>query len=227
VSTDKTGADGTSPKLDEMVGGFGGLSFGHTITPNTDWRVGLAYSQFSDHATTDPTAGDTVTLASTLRFATADFDVGFSPWSGEKNFRLFGGLRVLDAQASADKVGGAFDTHDTSDLLGAGPRLGAEFEDRFGAGPWGLSGSIAGAAIFGDRKTADSAADTSRHSTVATYNLEGDIGLDYHASRSSTWTVGVRAQQWWNLRIGSDDPHLAVDPDVLDWGPFVKFVKRM
>jgi hypothetical protein len=55
------------------------------------------------------------------------------------------------------------------------------------------------------------------------FNAEGAIGLDYRASSSSLFTVGLRAEQWWNLRGESSDSSLTVKSNVANWGPFIRW----
>jgi hypothetical protein len=227
VSTDKLGGDHTAPTLGEEVGGYAALAFGHDLTPNSDWRVSLAYSTFADNsASTDPSMSPVVTLASTLQFATADLEAGFRQAKAmDLNWRFFGGLRVLDSRDSADKVGSGA-SHVRSKFLGAGPRVGADFDRMFSAGPWGFSGTLSGAAIFGQRGITRDSNPTSKSNEIV-YDLEGSFGLDLQVPANGVFTVGVRAQQWWNLREANANPDLFVKPDVLDWGPFVRFVKHL
>ena len=178
--------------------------------------------------------------------------------------RLFAGLRGLYAEDLAEKMGyfeyreqdGLFfvelDKEVESEFWGIGPRVGTDFRTRLGDSPFGISGSVAGAAIFGSRdvKTTTSLAiggdlgdigdlcdsfcggkgesceeiDVERdsHSDVV-YNLEGNVGLDFHAGEQATFTIGYRAQQWWDIREDqSSDDKLGVDDDLLVHGPYAK-----
>ena len=143
-SVDKVGYD-----PDNDVGLYAGVAFGRKITPAWDWRVGLAFTNFEDNDSDGDF--DDETLTSELRFATADLEAGFAAVENTStNLRFFGGLRVLweDDSAEATLFDG-FDRQD-SDFLGIGPRIGADFQSRFGDSRFGMSGMVAGAAIWGN-----------------------------------------------------------------------------
>jgi hypothetical protein len=46
-------------------------------------------------------------------------------------------------------------------------------------------------------------------------------------SATTKLTLGVRAEQWWNLRPADLTNHVTIDRDALSWGPFVKFEVKM
>jgi Legionella pneumophila major outer membrane protein precursor len=225
ASTDKTGTAGTSPQLDDDIGGYGALSFGRQVHPDSDWRVGIAYSAFADNfATTNPLDPSVVSIESRLKFQTVDVDFGFHPISTPmEDLRLFAGLRGLGVQDSADKIGSS-STNENGKFTGLGPRIGVDFENHFADSRMGFSGSLAGAAIFGERTGSINGTAFANQPTI--YNVDASLGLDYHPSPAGTFTVGVRAQQWWNLRPAYSSTALTVEPNVVDWGPFVKFTWR-
>ncbi len=216
----------------------------------------MAYSRFADNDTSTTLVNDPETLelgaGYKWQYATADVDVGYHPqMPAGVDVRLSAGLRAFYSDDSADKVGNFSEDPDffnttinySSEFIGGGPRVGAEFEAR-GAGNWGLSGMIAGSALFGER-TVDASIELeglcpeeapdefcaieegdSESESATVYNLDAAIGLDYYFMNSSKFTLGVRAQQFWDLRA-SEEFLFKVDEDSLVWGPFFKFVHRM
>ena len=222
-SVDKVGYD-----PDNDVGLYAGVAFGRKITPAWDWRVGLAFTNFEDNDSDGDF--DDETLTSELRFATADLEAGFAAVENTStNLRFFGGLRVLweDDSAEAALFDG-FDRQD-SDFLGIGPRIGADFQSRFGDSRFGMSGMVAGAAIWGNRdvdRNFNNEFGDSFDENDEVYNLEGNLGIDYHWSDTSKFTLGYRAQQWWGLRQAHDESDMDIDEDVLVHGPFLKYVAQ-
>lgn len=198
-----------------------GVAFGMRFDPYRDWRARLAFTQFGDASA----ASDFVTVQSGLKYATADLELGFhrSPsHDATLAVRSFAGARALYVQDSADKAG----DHWSSQYAGIGPRLGTSVEKRLADGPWGLTGSVAGAAIVGTRDARDKSGDTTV-STETVLNLEGAVGLTYQTSHPGKLTLGVRAEQWWNLRPGDPTGQVTISRDALTWGPFVKFELEM
>lgn len=262
------------PRLDEDFGYYAAIMWGGQISPRWDLRLGVSLNRFDDNdddislsdsfdgkASFDETEGSVrldQELGSDLDFYTADVELGYKALENQAfNLRFFAGLRGLAVEESAEKMGYFelrddpdlifsfdFDREIESDFLGLGPRVGTNFEARIGDTALGISGMLAGAAIFGSRDTKSSGAvevcyddgggldclsgsGTSRDSEGdIVYNLEGNIGVDMHVTDSSKFTVGYRAQQWWDIRAGDDDEgidKLGVDDDVLVHGPFARY----
>lgn len=217
-------ADNPGPVATNDLGAYGAIAFGKRFDPCWDWRARLAWTGFRNARETD----GLITVMSSLEYGTADVELGYlqpAPADRLLALRLFGGLRALyarDSADSSDKAGG----HWQSQYNGAGPRLGADFERRIPDSHWGVSGMVAGAAIFGTRDAVDKHGDqTVSRETVL--NLGGALGADYHVSDEATVTVGMRAEQWWNLRPGDRTNNIAIARDALSWGPFVKFEVKM
>ena len=263
IDSDKLGSGGLifsgaslDLHLDDDIGYYAGIRLGRRINQNWDVTLGAAVSRFLKNGTEDsltfsgggPTALIQGSLKSDLDYTTLDFEVGYRPDSlADHDLRLFLGLRGLSAKDSIDKTGffgvsgigsGAFLSFENdagSEFLGIGPRAGASFAHRFDDSSLGLSGMVAGAAIFGRRETDKTGdfnissgsgggvsiifgeADTG-NDTV--YNLEGALGLDFYLGDSSKLTVGGRAQKWWNIR-GADLGSGGTDEDQLSVGPFM------
>jgi hypothetical protein len=256
-----SGGPGLDLNLDNDIGYYAGIRLGRRINQNWDVTLGAAVSRFLKNGTDDSyffsggvvgpaTAQVQGSLKSDLDFTTLDFEVGYRPDSlAEHDVRLFLGLRGLNSKDSLDKTGlleisgsggsgGSFSFADNADseFLGIGPRAGASFAHRFDDSSLGLSGMVAGAAIFG-RRESDKTGEFSIFSSGGSggsivfsgtdsdnekvYNLEGALGLDFYLGESSKLTVGARAQKWWNIRGadlgsgGSDDDHLNVGPFML------------
>lgn len=248
--------------LDNDIGYYAGIRLGRRINQNWDVTLGGAVSRFLKNGTDDSLvfsggggSGGSGTgilqgsLKSDLDYTTLDFEVGYRPDSlADHDVRLFLGLRGLSAHDSIDKTGFfgvsgggssggfvSFENDASSEFLGIGPRAGASFAHRFDDSSLGLSGMVAGAAIFGRREN-DKTGDFSISSGFSgglnlilggaetdndtVYNLEGALGLDFYLGESSKLTVGARAQKWWNIR-GADLGSGGSDEDQLSVGPFM------
>ncbi|WP_457936130.1 Lpg1974 family pore-forming outer membrane protein [Mesorhizobium sp. 10J20-29] len=186
-----------------------------------------------------------------MRIAFADLELGYRPAIGSNlDLRIFGGLRGLYARASSTYWGSASGLPDPfpidTDKLGdfqdetwaIGPRLGMAvavpvIEER------GISavGSVAGAALFGERST--DYAFTSliglgtdrneRYSdSVTILNAEVMGGLNFALTSDAALTIGYRAQSFHNLAGSRSDVDKAGDyegsgsGDVLVHGPFAR-----
>ena len=109
-------------------------------------------------------------------FETLDFEVGYTPTlADDMSVRLFAGIRGLHfsskgvsqvglnfasgSSASAGYGSGSFSSFESAGVLfqgafeteffGVGPRVGVSAAHRFAGTNWGLSGTVAGAALFG------------------------------------------------------------------------------
>ena len=243
--------------LDDDIGYYAGIRLGRRINQNWDVTLGAAVSRFLNNGTDDSlffsggsgSIGIQGSLKSDLDYTTLDFEVGYRPDGlADHDVRLFLGLRGLNSKDSLDKTGlleisgsggsgglASFANGLDSEFLGIGPRAGASFAHRFDNSSLGLSGMVAGAAIFGRREN-DKTGDFSISSgfsggtsvifagadseTDKVYNLEGALGLDLYLGESSKLTVGARAQKWWNIR-GADLGSGGSDEDQLSVGPFM------
>jgi len=187
-------------------------------------------------------------------FETGDFEVGFTPHlDNGLNVRLFGGIRALHFNNGIDKAGigqtsgfsgsSSFnyqisgDESISSDFLGAGPRIGLSAAKRFDSSNFGLSGSLAGAAIFG-RQTdtvkvlatatgsgaptggGSSSFSTTENKTVV--DVQGSLGIDYYLDDASALTVGYQAEELFNVGPVFDSSSTQQTNKLVS-GPFVKF----
>lgn len=153
-------------------------------------------------------------------FKALDFEVGYSPvLQDDLSVRLFAGIRalryssnggmqagVMYASGSSYSAGfgsgggtserssgimyeGAFDTRFT----GVGPRVGLALAHRFAGSNWGLSGTVAGTALFGRQTTEFSASFTSGfYSSYSTTSggsgsaaTSGSIGSGFYSGFSA------------------------------------------
>ncbi|NGP17817.1 Lpg1974 family pore-forming outer membrane protein [Devosia aurantiaca] len=137
-----------------------------------------------------------------------DVEVGYAPELDDNlDVRIFGGARGMYADnsfsATEDKAG-AFDNSAAIDskFFGIGPRLGLDLAKRFSDTPFGVSGSVAGAVIFGTAKqtttidTGGGPATTESEVSETVVNLETSIGLDYHIANNATVTIGYRGEHF-------------------------------
>jgi len=179
-------------------------------------------------------------------FETADAEIGFTPVMTDGfNVRIFGGVRVLHFHSSDDFSGTGtesssftgggstfsrsatetFDDNFSSDFLGAGPRIGISASKRFDGSNFGISGSLAAAAIFGQQtdassssssitftssfngSTSTSAGPHGSHKTSSTYSktvfdLQAQAGIDYYLTDTSKLTVGYQIEELTNVGEG-------------------------
>ena len=245
--------------LGKKLDGNWDIAFGASMNRLLENSGSLTFSGFSGNGASGSAArfqtfsGGT-TVSTNFGFETADFEVGFTPHlDNNVNVRLFGGIRALHFNNNVDKTGLASvsgfsgsssfnyvisgDESISSDFLGAGPRIGISAARRFDGSNFGLSGSLAAAAIFG-RQT-----DTAKISAVATgsgaptgggisgfsstatktvVDVDGSLGIDYYLDDASALTVGYHAEELFNVGTnssGSSSPQT----NKLVSGPFVKF----
>ncbi|SFZ86238.1 hypothetical protein SAMN02983003_3416 [Devosia enhydra] len=172
----------------ESFGSGSSFSGSSSYTPG----VSGSYSGFD--------GGFEITGVSNFSFETMEFDVGFRPvLDADLNVRLFAGIQALHFDRNVDFAGilgasgenGSFNTSGNgtysggeyiiggnvglrSEFFGAGPRIGVSGSKAFGNG-FGLSGSLAGSAVFG------------RQTNTTTFNAAGE-GSSY----SGTISGGVQ-----------------------------------
>lgn len=124
---------------------------------------------------------ESITGHADFSFETLDFEVGYTPVLADDNMsvRLFAGIRGLHfsstggtqfganfssgRSASAGYGSGSFSSLETAwfevhsnfktEFFGVGPRIGVSAAHRFEGTNWGLSGTLAGAALFGRQTT--------------------------------------------------------------------------
>jgi hypothetical protein len=225
---------GSSDKLgDHDADIYGAISLTKLVSPDIDWRLSGAYHAGSERSWDLSTTGTDpefdFSLGDDFDFQTIDFDVGKRLQMSQAQVRLFGGLRGLhvkenfnfglgvtptdptaDKTTNLDKVG-------SSDFYGIGPRVGAEIYYPIGE-TWGLSGSAAGAAIWGRRSTdlgfnlfsqqtdADPPTvinvDVDEDSDEVITNLEFKAGVTWMPWDTTAFTVGYRIDHWDSLLSG-------------------------
>jgi hypothetical protein len=231
-------------ELDALRSGDDGfearLEFGKTIDPVWDFKAGLGIVWLGDDSDGEPA---TSAAEQNLGIALGDLEMGYRPQlAAPMDIRFSGGVRGLAASGrsgwsgdGSDKVGEFND-----ETWAIGPRVGLDVllpvdEER------GLSlvGSVAGAALFGQRRTTydylDSgnppAVQKSYSESVSIWNVDVSAGVNKTLSGGANFTVGYKAQAFQNLSanrydIGSDDVNDYVEDghrDVLVHGPFLKF----
>lgn len=217
-----------------------GLSIGHAIDENWDWKASFNASGFDD-AQSIGVDGSVGTLAETkLDFQYGDLDVGYQvPFGDGSTMRLFGGVRILHANTS---VGYGFDDggfqgalSNTADFWAFGPRLGLEGKLMLGASAFSLNYAVSGSVLFSDADRDVSYASNwydefaTRGDAVSdpVWNAEGSLALAYNFNSSASLALGYQVQQWWGLApsVRSAEPDGDFTPgnsDVLIHGPFLK-----
>lgn len=160
---------------------FESFGSGSSFSGSSSYTVGVSgsYSGFA--------GGFEFTGVSNFSFETMEFDVGYRPvLDADLNVRLFAGVQALHFERNLEYNGiygasgesGSFNTSGNgtyqgseyliggrlgvrSEFFGAGPRIGVSASKAFGNG-FGLSGSLAGSAVFG------------RQTNTATFDVAGE-----------------------------------------------------
>jgi hypothetical protein len=196
-------------------------------------------------------------------FGALDFEVGYTPVLTEtQSVRLFAGvrglhffgdsartqeMRVFDSGFS-DTGGGqssffsSFSVSATdltkTEFFGAGPRIGVSAAHRFEGTNFGLSGTVAGALLFGRQTTTEtttvnfsgfvssggsgssfsygSSYSSSFSTNKVVVDLEAKGGLDYYLDDRTALTIGYRAELLKNIGPNND-----WDAKKLVHGPFL------
>ena len=185
------------------------------------------------------------TLTNAFDYETMDFEVGYRPALPDSmNVRLFAGVRGLhykdSISASAvasggsggsggpDKIGYGVDY--SEEFFGVGPRLGVEVSAPIGDSMFGVSGMVAGAALFGTARQDVSVwsggglpislpgAEESR----VVYNLEAALGLDMHLDPATTVTLGYRTEGLFGIGSTSGGPSVGDSDTRWTHGPTLK-----
>lgn len=204
------------------------------------------------------------TFTQKFGFQSLDAEVGYVPHlTNDFQLRFSGGLRALHYTNTQDKTGGldkygsqvsggvsgsgyanvGFDVSGTYEFLGLGPRVGIGMQKRFEGSQFGISGMLAGAAIFGVERfhaSGSSSFYVSGSSGASSYSssysgpvyssggssgktvldIEAAAGVDYYLDDQSKLTVGYRAEQLTNVGgMGSSGG----SGNKLVHGPFLKF----
>jgi hypothetical protein len=215
---DKTGSGG-SVNLGNNYGGEGAISIQKQIDSHWDIRGSIGVVRLQHNSGTAQFSGGgsggsvfNALVGTDFSMETIDFDAGYTPTlDGNFKVRLFAGVRGLHYTDSVDKAGSSggpfFElATSTNDFFGVGPHVGIEGSTRFGDSNFGISGSVAGAVIFGQNSNKFVEArggpifDASAGKTV--YDLSGSLGLDYYLTDTSTLTVGYKGEELWNVRGG-------------------------
>jgi hypothetical protein len=243
------------------VGYTAGLSIGKQIDNAWDVNFAASVNRLIDNSGTTSgssssggTSGFNLSFNATTSFAyeTGDFEVGFRPMLGnDMKVRLFGGVRALHFTESLDKAGAesffnpggsgfeSFTSTGTSEFFGAGPRIGLSVTKRFEGSNFGLSGSVAGAAIIGRQTssfqgtafftsggtTSGGTFGSAASETKTVIDLEGSLGLDYYLDDNTTLTAGYHAEDFTNILSDNSNFLLASGGSVtnkLVHGPFLK-----
>jgi len=191
-------------------------------------------------------------MTGAFNYENGDLTVGYRPeLDSNMNVRLFGGARALHYTDSADKLGyesfnGISSGSDGSvtfngdykyEFIGAGPRVGIEGSTRLGDSMFGVSAMASAAAIYGLERFSGQGNVTysggsgssggpvpfpSQEEWKWVYNLEGSLGLDMYVADDTKLTLGVHAEQVFNVGTTEDDG----DSSRLNYGPTVKFESK-
>ena len=247
---------------DSRVGLSVNRIFDNTATATGSYSSSSAGSGVNSGVTYTRGSSDSFTETQSFSFETGDFEVGFTPkLDTDLSVRLFGGIRALHFHASDTKTyssafsysessagGGSGYTRASagannfeSDFFGAGPRVGFSMAKRFDGSRFGFSGSLAGAAIFGQQT--DTSSFTSSHHYTSSVNgnqvsaddgshvvstssqtysktvldLQAQAGVDYYLNDTSTLTFGYQLEELTNVGPGASS-----NTNQVVQGPFVK-----
>mgnify|MGYP001151585567 CR=1 FL=1 len=214
--------------IDDANGFYAAATLRRMFNPSWDWQITGTGTWFS----TLDAKGEFSEAHSDLDFQTVDLDLGYHV-NGNPLTRLLFGARLLHSNDSLDYIYGDggfnFDYSYEAEGWAIGPRVGLQSETMLGGSQFGFVAEGSGSVLFGsfdvDRHDWDSGGSSSSQSRTV-YNLEGLAGLSWHPSTNVAFTIGYRAQQWWNLRegagINADGYRLEADEDVLVHGPFLR-----
>lgn len=208
-----------------VTGYRGAITLGTQLNPNWDVQGGFSANQqldntfFASGGSLDGPFGSQITT--NFSFQTLDFDAGYTPKLDDKfDIRIFGGLRGLHYTDSVDKLGDVFgpgesiQAHETSDFLGLGPRAGVQGSTKFGQSPFGISGMLSAAAIYGlENRDASllfsgiggsgGPPPASAQEWKTVYDIEAALGLDYYVNPNTKFTLGYRVETITNIGMSS------------------------
>lgn len=226
VAEDKLGSGGGDGvvNIQDNLGYRAAISLGKQIDPFWDLRVTAAINQqmtsTSDVSFSSGSGGFYGTLETDFDYETMDFEAGYRPMLTDKlDLRFFAGLRGLHYKDSMDKMGAEFSGGGdkvgygmdfSQEFFGVGPRLGVEASTRLGDSMFGVSGMLAGAALFGTARTEGEITAfqfgsggsggavilpvPGEEEQITVFNLEAALGLDMHVDEKTTVTIGYRAE---------------------------------
>lgn len=252
--------DATDPFLEGLGrldpgrdGGMAGIVLGIPLSPAWDARASLTGLFFetddadSDFATSGGPGASTAQSKFNLEYL--DLELGYRPGVLPGAVaRLFGGLRAMRAENEIDygltgsgKLG---DFDRDIDLLGIGPRFGAEAGIPIGNSRASFSALGAGSVIFSETDhryeffnfdNAPPVEGVDRNSDFhVVYNLEARAALGYAITDSVQVSVGYQAQQWWDLTttlsdVESTDTEIGDTGrgDFLSHGPFARITVKL
>lgn len=215
-----SGPSGGIINIQDNLGYRAAISMGKQIDPFWDLRVTGAINHqmtsSSDYSYSGGGSGFYGTLDTDFDYETLDFEAGYRPMlTDSMDVRLFGGLRGLHYRDSVDKVGAyyasggpdkvGYSAEYSEEFFGVGPRVGIEASTRLGDSMFGVSGMLAGAALFGTARTNGEVSFYSGASggtvpipsdeeQITVFNIEAALGLDMHIDDSAKLTVGYRAE---------------------------------
>ena len=222
VAEDKLGSapSGGIVNIQDNLGYRAAIALGKRIDPFWDLRVTGALnhqlSSTSDYSFSGGGSGFYGEMITDFDYETLDFEAGYRPMlTDTMDVRLFAGLRGLHYKDSVDKMGAAYISgggdkigygiEANQEFFGVGPRIGIEASAPLGDSMFGVSGMLAGAALFGTNRTNGEASFFSgasggtvpipgQEEQVTVYSLEAALGLDMHVNESATVTLGYRAE---------------------------------
>ena len=239
-SFDKTGSSVGVINLGNELGYDGAISIGKQIDPAWDVRVGGGIMNLLHNSASEFVSGSNYGYATDFSSQTVDLEAGYAPHlDGNLRVRLSGGVRALHFMDSVDKSGfspgsppSSADIRLTNEFLGLGPRVGLDASTRFGDSNIGISGMVAGAAIFGQDRSEATASVTSGGSPFyvtqsgadnhTVYDLEAALGLDYFIGDTAKVTLGYKVEQLWNVRGSLNSSSPTADGNQFLSGPFAK-----
>jgi hypothetical protein len=248
VAEDKLGSAGSAGEIEiqDNVSYRGSVAIGQRIDESLDWKIALGFTQQVPSSTyVDSSGGPSsgyAEMESAFNFQTADLEIGFSPSIDAANVRLFGGLRGMHFNDSADKLGYqsggpgglGLETNYDNEFIGAGPRVGVEGSMALGDSNFGLSGLLSASAIYGvQRATLDATFFSGGLSSPypvpgleeewgTILDIEAALGVDVYLNDQTTLTVGVRAE---NISgISGLDGSGGSSESRFSYGPTVKLV---
>jgi len=259
---DKWGASGGSGGQDKFgaksLSYAGAISLKRDLGQNRDVTFALSFAgnpsniqNFASNSGFIGSGGSGYNYASSLTndlsFGAMDVEMGLTRNLSVGDVRFFGGIRGLAmntssdflADATADKtgVGVSIEANVHSSFVGVGPRAGVGFSTGPKAAGFGLSASVAAAALFGQRKddvlfnlennvsggpkSISQAESQTEFQTVM--NVDGKLSLDYYFSEQAKASLGYQARQFWNVDYWLDDKsNDNANPRLVD-GVFIGF----
>jgi len=260
---DKWGASGGSGGQDKFgaksLSYAGAISLKRDLGQNRDVTFGMSFagnpSNIQNFALNSGFIGSdgsgynyASSLTNDLSFGAMDVEMGLTRNLSVGDVRFFGGIRGLAmntssdflADATADKtgVGVSIEANVHSSFVGVGPRAGVGFSTGPKAAGFGVSASVAAAALFGQRKddvqggietniggsggpqSISQAESQTEFQTVM--NVDGKLSLDYYFSEQAKASLGYQARQFWNVDYWSDDKSNDNAPRLVD-GVFIGF----